>query len=194
MAVEGLERRLESGWQLEGIQDGPLAAALLGHVLADVLPEVAEHGNFAVGDVVVDGDPRQLDDAALDGIHEGKITHGPGKQGALGIARPAQEEGGGRQVDDTGHPKLPVHGLDAGDPEPGGLVVLFGFGLLVACEVLSLRDPRFLSVAVVCLVVDDQDVLEAHEVGHHPLDHLAFGFQGAEGLPRASLEEGSPAL
>jgi hypothetical protein len=35
---------------------------------------------------------------------------------------------------------------------------------------------------VVRLVVDDEDVLHAHQVGHHPLQHLAFGFERVEFL------------
>ena len=31
-------------------------------------------------------------------------------------------------------------------------------------------------------VVDGQDVLHAHQVGHHPLQHLAFGFERIEFL------------
>ena len=30
------------------------------------------------------------------------------------------------------------------------------------------------------LVVEDQDVLHAHQVGHDALDHLAFGFEGVQ--------------
>ena len=32
------------------------------------------------------------------------------------------------------------------------------------------------------LVVEDEDVLHAHQVGHHALEHLAFGFQRVQFL------------
>ena len=41
-----------------------------------------------------------------------------------------------------------------------------------------------LAVAVVGLVVEDQDVLQAHQVGHDALDHLAFGFERVQLLRR----------
>ena len=46
---------------------------------------------------------------------------------------------------------------------------------------------------MVGFVVDDQDVLQAHQIGHDPLDHLAFGFQGVEFLS-AALQERAAAL
>ena len=41
----------------------------------------------------------------------------------------------------------------------------------------SSSSARLLAVAVVRLVVEHEDVLQAHQVGHDPLEHLAFGFQ-----------------
>ena len=73
--------------------------------------------------------------------------------------------------------ELAVHGFEAGDPEPGGLVVLLGLLPLVALQVLVVGLVRLLAVAVVRLVVEDQDVLHAHQVGHDALEHLAFGLQ-----------------
>jgi hypothetical protein len=45
---------------------------------------------------------------------------------------------------------------------------------------------------VVCFVVEDADILHAHEVGHDPLDHLPFGFKGVQGFS-PPLEEGPTA-
>ena len=45
---------------------------------------------------------------------------------------------------------------------------------------------RLLAVAVVGFVVQDQNVLRAHELGHHSLQHLAFGL--------ASIERQAPPL
>jgi hypothetical protein len=44
---------------------------------------------------------------------------------------------------------------------------------------------------VVRLVVEHEDVLQAHQVGHDPLDHLAFGFQRVQFFA-AALEQGRP--
>ncbi len=101
-----------------------------------MLPQVAEHGHFVARDVVRHRHARQLDDAALDGVHQREVAHGPGKQSALGIAGAAQEEWRGRQVDDAADAELAVDGFKAGDPQASGLVVLLGFLLLVALQVL----------------------------------------------------------
>ena len=42
------------------------------------------------------------------------------------------------------------------------------------------------------LVVEDEDVLHAHQVGHHPLEHLAFGFERVQFFA-APLEQGAAA-
>ena len=89
-------------------------------------------------------------------------------------------------------PSCAVHGFQAGNPEPGRLVVLLGFLLLVALQFLVVLVLRLFAVAVVRLVVEDEDVLHAHEVGHDPLDHLAFGFKGVQ-LLAPPLEQGTTA-
>ena len=43
---------------------------------------------------------------------------------------------------------------------------------------------------MVRLVVEHDDVLEAHQAGHDPLEHLAFGFQRVQFRP-AALEQGA---
>jgi hypothetical protein len=47
---------------------------------------------------------------------------------------------------------------------------------------------------VVRLVVDDEDVLHAHQVGHHPLEHLAFGFERVQLFAAAALQQLPPPL
>ena len=64
-------------------------------VFADVLPEVAIDRVVCRKAVVRHGHPRQLHDAALDGIHQAEIGNHPGKQRAFLIARPTKEERGG---------------------------------------------------------------------------------------------------
>jgi hypothetical protein len=44
---------------------------------------------------------------------------------------------------------------------------------------------------MVRFVVDGQDVLHAHEVGHHALKHLAFSFLRVEVITRAALKQGA---
>ena len=114
----------------------------LGMSLADVLPEVAEHRHLVAGDVVGHRHARQLDDAALDGVHEREVAHRPREQRALGVARAAQEEWRGRQVDDAGEAELAVDGFEAGNPEAGGLVVLLGLLLVVALQILVIVFAR----------------------------------------------------
>ena len=46
-----------------------------------------------------------------------------------------------------------------------------------------------LAIAVVRFIVENQDVLDTHEFGHDPLQHLSLGFQGRQRLT-SSLEQG----
>ena len=194
VAVEGFERGLQAGGQFERVEFLALAAALLRHVLADVLPQVAEHRHLVAGDVLGDRDARQLDDAALDGVHQREVAHRPREQRALGIAGAAQEEWRRGQVDDAAEAELAVHRFEAGNPEARGLVVLLGLLPLVALQVLVVGLVRLLAVAVVRLVVEDEDVLHAHQVGHDALEHLAFGLQRVQFLAGAPLKKRAAAL
>ncbi len=119
VAVEGLQRRLQAGGEFERVEFLAFAAPFLGHVLADVLPEVAEHRHFIAGDVFGHRDARQFDDAAFDGVHEREVAHRPREQRALGVAGAAKEEWRGRQVNDAAEAELAVHGFQAGNPERG---------------------------------------------------------------------------
>ena len=93
------------------------------------------------------------------------------------------------KIDDAAETELAVDGFEAGDPEARGLVVLFGLLPVVALQILIVVGLRLLAVAVVRLVVDDQDVLHAHQVGHHPLEHLAFGLLRVQFIARAALKQ-----
>jgi hypothetical protein len=136
VAIERLQCRLQAGREFEGIEVFALAAALFGHVLADVLPEVAEHRHFVAGNVLGHRYARQLDDAAFDGVHQREVAHRPREQRALGITGTAQEEGRRRQVDDAGRTELAVDGFEAGNPQAGGFVVFLGLLPVVAFQVL----------------------------------------------------------
>ena len=65
--------------------------------------------------------------------------------------------------------------------------------LVVALQIVFIIRFGLFAVAVMRLVVEHQDVLQAHQVGHHPLDHLPFGFERVQ-LLAAALEQGSAAL
>ena len=73
--------------------------------------------------------------------------------------------------------------------------LFFSASLLVVALQLVARHRlvRLLAVAVVRLVVEDEDVLHAHQVGHDALEHLAFGFQRVQ-LVAAALEQRAAAL
>ena len=86
MPVEGFKGGLEASRQLQRVKGSPLAPPLLGHVLPDVLPEVTVDGHLLAGDVLGNGNPRELDNAALDRVHERKVIHDPREQSALGVA------------------------------------------------------------------------------------------------------------
>ena len=181
MAVEGCERGLQLDGQLERVESAGIAAPLLGHVGPDLLPENAELGRVAVGDVVGDRHARQLDDAALDGVHEGEVADGPGEKGTFAVAGAAQEEGRGGEVDDARNADFALDRFEAGDPDAGGLVVLPGLLPVLAGELaLFVLVARFAAVAVVALVVHDEDILHVHQVGHDALEHLAFGLLCAQ--------------
>jgi hypothetical protein len=192
VAVERLQGRLEPGGKLERVEFSPFAASLLRHVFADILPQVAEDRHFIARYVLRDGDARELDDAAFDRVHEREVAHGPREQRALGVTGAAEKEGGRRQVHDAGQAELAIHRFQAGNPEPGRLVVLLGFLLLLSFQFLLVRLFRLLGVAVVRLVVEHEDVLHAHKVGHHPLEHLALGLLRVQ-LLTPPLKQGAPA-
>ena len=112
-----------------------------------------------------------------------------GKSVPSRVAGAVQEEGRGREVEDAREPQRAVHGFETGDPQAGGLVVLLGFLPLVALQRLFVRIRRLLPVAVVRLVVQRQHVLHAHQLGHHALEHLSFGFERLQLRTGRALEE-----
>ena len=113
VAVKRFEGGLKLRRKAQGVQFLRLASALFRHLRADVLPEIPEHRHLRAGNVVGDRHARQLDDAALDGVHEGEVAHGPWEEGAFGIAGAAKEEGRGGEVDHAGEPELAVDGFKA---------------------------------------------------------------------------------
>ncbi len=187
MPVERVEGGLELDRQAQGVEPARLAAPLLRHLRPDVLPQVPELRHLAAGDVVGHRHPRQLDDAALDGVHQREVARRPREEGPLGVARPAQEERRRRQVDHALQAELALHGLEAGDPNPRRLLVLLGLLAVVALQrsLFVLAGP-LLAVAVVRLVVQGEDALEPHQARHDTLEHLPHG------LLRRQVRAGAP--
>ena len=107
--------------EIKRIQALGFATTFLRHLGPDMLPQVAEHRHFGARDVVCHRHAGQLDDAALNGVHQRKIAHRPGEHRPLCVAGAAQEERGGGEVVDRAHaagalalPKLTVERLDPG--------------------------------------------------------------------------------
>ena len=85
---------------------------------------------------------------------------------------------GGQSFDLAAQAELAVYGFEAGNPQACRLIVLFGLFFLLAFQVGVVRFLRFLAVAVMRLVIDDEDVLQSHQIRHDALEHLALGLQG----------------
>ena len=86
MTVEGVKGCLQLRRQVERVERLCLAPAFFRHPGPDMFPEVAEHRHFLARDIVGHRDTGQLDDAALDGIHQGEVAHGPGEERSLNVA------------------------------------------------------------------------------------------------------------
>ena len=85
-----------------------------------------------------------------------------------------------RQVHDPCEAKFAVDSFQARDPQPCGLVVLVCIFFVIALQLILIIFSRLLAIAVVGLVVQRQNVLQAHQVGHDALEHLPFSFQGVQ--------------
>ena len=184
MAVERFQGGLQLGRKRQRVQ-AALSGASARHALADMRPEFAELRHLAARHVVRHRHPGQLDDAALDGVHQREIRHRPRKERALGVAGAAQEERRGGEVDHAGDAELGLENLQAADPHPRRLLVLLRFATFLALERSFLAQLLGLGgVAVVAFVVEHQHVLHAHQLPAHALQHLAFGLQRGRLLPR----------
>ena len=112
----------------------------------------------------------------LDGVDQREVGDDPGEERPFGIAGAAEEERRGRQVVDRLDADLGLHGLDARDPDPGFLLALLGFLAIVAGERFGLVRFGLAAVAVVGLVVDDDDVLLGAQLAADAADHLVGRF------------------
>ena len=81
-----------------------------------------------------------------------------------------------------------LQGFDAGNPQPRRLVVLGRLILLFAPERFFALARRALAIAVVRLVVDDDDILQGQKLAAGALQHRALGLGRDRGLA-ATLQQ-----
>ena len=116
VTIERFHCRLQFNRNTEWIESLCLISTLLGHPLANIFPEVSELGHIVAGDVIGHRHAWQLHDSTLDGVHEGKIAHRPGEQGALGVAGTTKEKRRRRQVNNARDPELAFDGFETRNP------------------------------------------------------------------------------
>lgn len=75
---------------------------------------------------------------------------------------------------------MSIHRFQAGDPQPGCLIISLGFLFLITLKFFVVFIFGFFAVTVMRLVVQDEDVFHAHKVRHHSLKHLTLGFKGIQ--------------
>ena len=162
-------------------------ARLLRHRASHVLPKIPEHRQIVARQprgIVAHRDARQFHDAALDGVHKREVADRPRKQRRLGVSGTAQEERRRGEVENPGAHRL-RNRLQTGDPHAGHLLAFGDFVLLLALKLrLALFfGHRLFAIAVMRLVVDDEDALRSHQLLHHALQHLSGRFGRNELVP-----------
>ena len=118
VAIKALEGPFEEAGQERRGLGLFLTSTQVSQPVADMDPEVAILGIFAGHRVIGDGDPGNLDDPGLDGVHEREVGNDPGEQGPFGIARAFEIERRGGQVINRLHADFPMDRLQPGDPHP----------------------------------------------------------------------------
>ena len=151
--------------------------------------------------------------AALDGVHQREVARRPREESAFGVTGTAEEERRRREIDDALHAlarslaavgaprrappaEASLHRLDARYPEPCRFAVaerLFALVGVAAVPAGAVRARPF-AVAVMGLVVEHENVPEAHQFGHDALQHLALGLRERPGRPLAPLQQGAGPL
>ena len=69
MAVERLQCGLKARWQFQWIKFRVVSTTLLGHIRANVLPQISVHGHFIANNIFGNGHARQLHNAAFNRVH-----------------------------------------------------------------------------------------------------------------------------
>jgi len=190
MAVQRFEGIDELRWQAIRA----CCAALLRHLLADMLPKLAVDWHLGVRDVVGDGNSRQLDDSAFDRVEQGEIAHRPGEQRAFAIAGAGEEERRRRQVEHAQQLDLASKAFDPRNPQPRRFAVVLGLLALLALESRLFGLGGLLPVAVMRFVIDDDDPFHLEQARANALQHLAFAFRGIGLLRGTAIEEHLAAL
>ena len=139
VAIERFEGGLQPYGNAQRVEQRGLGAPLSWHLRADVLPQVPKRGHLATGDIVRHRHTRQLDDAALDRVHQREVAHRPGEQRALRVAGAAQEEWRGRKIEHPAQTQPALHHFEAGNPYPRGFAVLPGLPAVVCPSVWPRR-------------------------------------------------------
>ena len=193
MPVEGFQRGLQCGGQVEGVQVPRPVSSGPWHIPPDMLPQIAKDRDLLAWNVVGHRNPGQLDNPAFDGVHQGEVAHSPWEKGSLGVTGAPEEEGSGRQVHHLTDAQLSIDHLQAGEPDPGFFAVLGRLLPFFRRQGPFIFLTRLAAVAMVSLVVQRHYVFHGHQFGHYPLDHLPFGFQCFQGLPRPLQQSAPPA-
>ena len=123
----------------ERVERVRFASTLLRHLRTNVLPEIAEFGHIAARNIVGDRHPGKLDEAALDGVHQGEIAHRPCKEGAFGVARAAEEERRRREFKYASDTKVALDDFEARDPQTCGFVVRDRLLFVIPLELTFIR-------------------------------------------------------
>ncbi len=158
-----------------------------------MLPEFAIEWHLAARGIVGDRHAGQFDDAALDGVDEREVAHRPRKQGALQVARAAQKERRCRQVVDRSHAHLALQRFDPRDPQPRGFGITLGLLAILGGDGVLVRTVRLLTVAMVRLVVDHDEILDRQQLPADALEHRALGLDRVD-RRMAALEKRAPNL
>ena len=82
-----------------------------------------------------------------------------------------------------------VDTLEARDPHSRSLLVRLRFTQVVTLGLHFVGVAGLLPIAVVCLVVEDDDVLRAHQVGKDSPEHLPLGLHRFEFFSTAASKQ-----
>ncbi len=190
MAVERTEGRPKHIRKIEGAQFIG-ARRGLRQIFTDMFPQVAIDDRISLREIVGDRHAGQLDDAALDRVHEAEIRHHPREQDPFIITRSAKEEGSGGQVIDDAHAlrQFAAQRFDAVDPESGGLFVLGSLLLVVPCQRTFDVTANLVPVAMMRLVINHVNAVVIQQLAASSREHLGIGFRGPERFGRIALQK-----
>ena len=174
MLVETADRSFEFRRELRRAVELVGLPPLFRQGFADVGPQVAIRRLVAGHRIVSHRHARNLDDPRFDGVDQREVGNHPRKQRPFGVTRSLQEERRGRQVVDGLHADLLFDCFESGDPDAGFLIPFLGFFPVITDERLVLfQIGRFAAVAVMCLVIQDDDPALVAQLAADAIDHLS---------------------